>query len=118
VNVSATANDSIIWNNSVSIDGDDVSYGTSTFEMVNSCYSDTTGAVIGAGAFTATSCVTTDPLFVAGPSGSYYLNQSLSPAVDAGDDDADEYGMDTKTTDPSGTPDSGTVDLGYHYPLP
>jgi len=57
-----------------------------------------------------------DPLFVIGPIGDHYLDQSSSAAVDAGSDLAVNLGMDDYTTDPDpNNPDKGTVDIGYHY---
>ncbi len=63
--------------------------------------------------------ISEDPLFVEG----YYLSQTAagqgaqSPCVDAGDGDASEYRLDTYTTRTDQMPDSGIVDMGYHYPL-
>jgi len=65
-----------------------------------------------------------DPLFVSGPLGDYYLSQTEagqeedSPCVDTGSTTAIEAGMAGKTTRTDGTPDTGTVDMGYHYPIP
>jgi len=57
-----------------------------------------------------------DPLFVIGPIGDHYLDQSSSAAVDAGSDFAVNLGMHIYTTDPDpNNPDTGTVDIGYHY---
>ena len=61
-----------------------------------------------------------DPLFVTGPNGDYYLSQppgqgSDSPCVDAGSDTAANLGLDDKTTRTDNVPDSGQVDMGYHY---
>jgi len=53
-----------------------------------------------------------DPLFVSG----FYLNQASSPAVNAYTGiDAAQLFSDGETTDPLGTPDTGILDLGYHY---
>ncbi|ABC80766.1 hypothetical protein [Anaeromyxobacter dehalogenans] len=60
-----------------------------------------------------------DPLFTAGPRGSYYLSQlaagqaATSPAVDAGTGAASDLAGRTTRTD--GVPDAGAVDVGYHY---
>ena len=65
----------------------------------------------------------TDPLFVTGPLGDYYLSQitagqgSDSPCVDAGSDTATNLGMDTMSTNTIQLLDGGTVDMGYHYPV-
>jgi len=62
-----------------------------------------------------------DPLFVAGPKGFLYLSQIAagqltdSPCVDTGSDLANNLGMDIYWTRTDEVPDSGTVDMGYHY---
>jgi len=55
-----------------------------------------------------------DPLFEGGALGALYLNQA-SLAVDSGSASSASLGLDTYTTDPDNTPDSGQVDRGYHY---
>ncbi len=55
------------------------------------------------------------PHFVSGPLGDFYLEQSSSPAVDNGSALATSLLLDTYTTDKNNTPDSGQVDIGYHY---
>jgi len=55
-----------------------------------------------------------NPLFEAGPLGSFYLD-SDSPCVDKGSDPAENLGLDHKTTSLTSDPDSGIVDMGYHY---
>jgi len=63
-----------------------------------------------------------DPLFVAGPLGSYYLSQVASgqpfdsPCVDAGSDTARNLGLDVYTTRTDQVGDAGIVDMGLHYP--
>ncbi|GIW39870.1 MAG: hypothetical protein KatS3mg076_0447 [Candidatus Binatia bacterium] len=63
-----------------------------------------------------------DPLFVAEDTGDYRLRQRAtghpydSPAVDAGDTDPGTAGVAGRTTRVDGVPDSGPVDLGFHYP--
>jgi len=58
-----------------------------------------------------------DPLFIKG----YYLSQVAagqlvdSPAVNTGSDLASVFGMDIYTTRTDTVPDSGIVDMGYHY---
>ncbi|MGD8499366.1 MAG: right-handed parallel beta-helix repeat-containing protein, partial [Phycisphaerales bacterium] len=67
--------------------------------------------------------IETDPLFVTGPFGGYYLSQIApaghqaitSPAVNAGSDLASKLGLDTFTTGTKGTADENDVDMGYHY---
>jgi len=67
--------------------------------------------------------ISSDPLFVTGPSGSYYLSQTAagqgsdSPCVDAGSEPASSLGMDVYTTRTDNITDSGIVDIGYHYPV-
>ncbi|MFC1677591.1 hypothetical protein ACFL3G_11095, partial [Planctomycetota bacterium] len=58
-----------------------------------------------------------DPMFVSGELGDYYLDQVDSNAVDQGSVLASAVGMDIYTTDPdmSFVPDTGQVDIGYHY---
>jgi hypothetical protein len=62
-----------------------------------------------------------DPHFSLGPKGFYYLSQVAagqpveSPCVDAGSDLASNLGMDTYWTRTDEVPDSGIVDIGYHY---
>jgi len=79
----------------------------------------------------ASPVLTDDPLFAAGPAGDYLLAQTAagqpadSPALDAGSDLAtnictsggdETICLDTLTTRTDQGTDSGTVDLGYHYP--
>jgi len=65
-----------------------------------------------------------DPLFVMGPSGNFCLSQIAagqsqdSPCVDTGGDSATNVGLGEFSTRTDGVGDSGTVDMGYHYPLP
>ncbi len=40
-----------------------------------------------------------------------------SPAIDAGSGPASQFGLDEMTTRTDGTPDTGIVDIGYHYPI-
>lgn len=58
-----------------------------------------------------------DPQFVGG----FYLAQSANPSVDGGDDTfANVFTTSFAgpfTTDPAGTTDAGTVDIGYHHIL-
>ena len=58
----------------------------------------------------------TDPGFVTGPLGNYYLANS-SRAVDAGSTKAAEFGMSGATTRTDSEPDKGQVDMGYYYPM-
>ena len=62
-----------------------------------------------------------DPLWAMGPSGFRYLGQIASgqsadsPCVDAGSDLAANLGMDAHWTRTDEMPDSGIVDMGFHY---
>jgi parallel beta-helix repeat protein len=74
-----------------------------------------------------TGAVSLDPLLVAGPNGDYYLSQvaagqdSTSPGVDAGDTLLGEVPLNLDslvhawTTRTDSLPDSGLIDMGYHY---
>jgi hypothetical protein len=67
--------------------------------------------------------INADPMFVSGMLGDFYLsNRSAgqsrtSPAVDAGSDLAGNVGMARSTTRTDHVPDTGRVDMGYHYPF-
>ncbi|UCD84607.1 MAG: chitobiase/beta-hexosaminidase C-terminal domain-containing protein [Deltaproteobacteria bacterium] len=71
--------------------------------------------------YPGTGNIDADPQFVSGPNGDYYLSQTAagqgsdSPCVDAGSDTAVNLRMGNKTTRTDGVPDSGIVDMGYHY---
>ena len=57
-----------------------------------------------------------DPMFMTGPFGDFYLRPG-SPCIDAGSRSAAAAGLADRTTQADGTPDTGTVDMGYHYPI-
>jgi len=57
-----------------------------------------------------------DPMFVTGPLGEFYLHPD-SPCIDAGSQSAEDAGLSEMTTQADGMPDTGTVDMGYHYPM-
>ncbi len=64
--------------------------------------------------------ISQDPLFVTGPDGDYYLSHydtegEDSPCIDAGDRPSSDLGLDAYTTCTDRRPDTGTVDMGYHY---
>jgi len=73
------------------------------------------------GGFAGTNNIDSDPLFVTGAEGDYYLSQaasgqaSTSPCVDAGSDTAWGLDMDNFTTRTDHRIDEGVVDMGYHY---
>ncbi|MDD5348246.1 MAG: right-handed parallel beta-helix repeat-containing protein, partial [Candidatus Omnitrophica bacterium] len=62
-----------------------------------------------------------DPVFVAGPLGSYYLSQiaagqaATSPCVGTGCCPVSAMGLTSAITRIDGVGDEGTVDMGYHY---
>lgn len=76
------------------------------------------------GTVTLTDCIYTDPLFVAGPNGDYYLSQIASgqgadsPCLNTGSDTAVNLNMDERTTRTDETTDASTVDIGWHYAAP
>lgn len=115
--VAPTIVDSIIWGN----DGDQI-MGTSP----TITYSDVQGGYPGDGN------IDSDPLFVSGPNGYYYLSQSAtgqpteSPCVDSGSANAadicvdlpdDQVCVSDTWTRRDQLPDAGMVDMGCHYPL-
>jgi predicted outer membrane repeat protein len=77
-------------------------------------YSDIGGGSSGSGN------ISLDPVFRSGPMGAYYLTQdanTMSPAVNAGAGLSADYAQDGQTTDSALAPDTGLVDMGYHYPV-
>ena len=58
-----------------------------------------------------------DPIFVPGPFGDYYLDPS-SLCINAGSRMTVDADLSDRTTQADGTPDTGTVDMGFHYPIP
>ncbi|MBN1880359.1 right-handed parallel beta-helix repeat-containing protein, partial [bacterium] len=86
----------------------------SILELNYTCYeSAAASVVIGPGSFNA------DPMFAAGPDGDYYLSNtatgqaSTSPCVDTGNPSVSPSGSDSTRTDY--VPDTGIIDMGYHY---
>lgn len=65
--------------------------------------------------------ISADPLFVRGRDGAFYLSQTSagqsanSPALDAGTAPASDLGLDVRTTAVHDLPDTGMVDMGFHY---
>jgi predicted outer membrane repeat protein len=74
------------------------------------------------GVYGGTDSAAQDPLFVAGPLGDYYLAQvaagqaKTSPCCDAGAALPQGTDFAGRTTRTDSVPDSGRVDIGYHYP--
>ena len=98
-------------------DGGDEFYDYANPSSINTItYSDIQGGASGTGN------INTNPLFVDGPDGDYYLSQiaagqtSNSPCVNAGSDTVASLGMDLFTTRTDKKADEGIVDMGYHYP--
>ena len=122
--MNATLNNTIVWGNSANFDGNQIYHQNSgtTVTLSYCSYGDAADDVAGSGTFSPSNCMTpASPLFVTGPKGDYYLSQvasgqvSDSPCVNAGSDTAANLGLDTKTTRTDQVPDSGQVDIGYHY---
>ncbi|MDD5064685.1 MAG: hypothetical protein PHQ35_08025 [Phycisphaerae bacterium] len=96
----------IVWGN-----GDDDLYGCAA---TYSCISDTGDS--------GTGVIHSDPCFVTGPGGDYYLSQIEagqsfdSPCVDSGSDTAENSGLGEFTTRTDEAGDRDIVDMGYHYP--
>ena len=67
--------------------------------------------------------INADPLFVTGLLGNYYLSHITagqaedSPCIDSGSDTAENLELNNRTTRTDQVPDSGIVDMGYHYPI-
>lgn len=75
------------------------------------------------GCLTGLNDISQDPLFVHGSGGLYYLSQTAagqsqnSPCIDAGSDTALNLGLaQNYTTRTDERPETGQVDMGYHYP--
>jgi hypothetical protein len=138
--------DSIFWNNNA-VEGDEIAVGTG-FEFdprpatLTVTYSDVKGGWTGVQVDQGCTLypnnrddwdkvnIDTNPLFVTGPLGGYYLSQTDansdsypgqdtdSPCVDAGSGLASHLGMNRYTTRTDEVSDRSIVDMGYHYPLP
>ncbi len=87
---------SILWNNGVDVTG------TVFLAYCDSENADLTGMP---------GCFSSNPLFVAG----FRLHET-SPCVDAGGQSAQVLGLHRMSTRLDGRPDTGMVDLGFHYP--
>jgi hypothetical protein len=105
---------SIIWDNNSTRGEDEID--TTSFEGdATISYSDVRGGWPGIGN------IDTDPCFVGGPVGDYYLSQIAagqtidSPCVNAGSGTATKLGMDIFTTRTDQVGDAGIVDMGYHF---
>jgi len=122
-----TITDSIMWGDS-SPSGAEIALGTDVNpSTLTVSYSDIQGGQAGASVMDrctltwGTGNIDTNPLFITGPDGDYYLSQISagqgvnSPCIDAGSATAASLGMGGKTTKTNRVIDSGTVDMGYHY---
>ncbi len=92
---------SIVWENAF---GELIEDGGT----IQATFSDISGGFPGEGNLNG------NPLFEVGPLGGFYLD-SDSPCVDSGNDTAANVGLNEKTTRRTSEPDSGTVDIGFHY---
>jgi hypothetical protein len=120
---------SIFWDNNA-LQGPQIAVGTT----VNPAYVKVTYSDIEGGAadvyhapFTilewdVATNINTDPRFVSGPGGNFYLSQIAagqdvtSSCVNAGSGLASTLGFTHRTTRTDEVPDSSIVDMGYHYP--
>ena len=90
--------DCILWDKGTCLSGVSVN-------MIGNC-------VVRDGQFNGTNgCFNSNPLFVS----SYFLSTD-SLCVNAGSRSAAVAGLDTFTTSTNGQPDSGLVDIGFHFP--
>ena len=95
----AAIHDCIFWKNGVDL-----------ADHYSATYSFFASLLQGEGNFTGT------PGFTPGPFGDFYLDPG-SVCIDAGSRTAEAAGLADRTTRANDTPDTGQVDLGYHYPL-
>jgi hypothetical protein len=106
----------ILWSNTASMGNSQIHDASGASTGVTYCDIDQAG-YDGAGLFNLRS----DPLFVTGPRGDYYLSQtaagqgSNSPCIDVGSDTAISLLLDTMTTRIDNALDADQVDLGFHY---
>jgi hypothetical protein len=125
----ATVTDSIFRSNT-SPNGNQISLRNSTNpSTVTISYSDVQnlqgGAYIDAGCIFnwGSGNIGTDPLFVAGLLGNYYLSQVAagqgtdSPCLNTGSSFAESAGLDVLSTRTDHGYDTGAVDMGYHYSI-
>lgn len=112
----------ILWSNTAATSGHQIYIGTGPdLTLMYSCYSNSTNDIAGPGAITPTDYINSDPLFVTGPKGDYYLSQIAagqgtdSPCLDAGTDHSINQDWSDKTTRIDAELDSGQIDMGYHY---
>ncbi len=133
---SADVNNSIFWDNN-SLSGPEIYIGTDTNHeptcgSVTVTFSDIQGGQ--AGVYVGnigSSCPFTwgagnmniDPQFVSASGEDFHLKSIAagqtvnSPCIDAGGNPAQLDGLFKYSTSTLGTPDTGVVDIGYHYPI-
>ena len=108
--------DCILWGDSAAMSGNEIYIFVTGTPTVS--YS------VVQGGYTGTMNLNIDPQWVTGSLGDYYLSQTAagqsqtSVCVNWGSDEAEDLGMDSRTTRTDDVADSDYVDLGYHYPLP
>ncbi|MBN2209464.1 MAG: right-handed parallel beta-helix repeat-containing protein [Candidatus Coatesbacteria bacterium] len=107
--------DSILWGN-----GDEVLLsGESSLAMNYSCIE---GGVSHLPVSGGEGVIDLDPCFAATSNGDYFLSSiqagqpQQSPCIDAGSTASEARNLAKLTTRTDGEPDSGVVDMGYHYP--
>jgi len=59
--------------------------------------------------------ISADPVFVNSGNGDYFLDQDISPCIDAGSQTAFNAGLNNYTTSSELVLDGDQVDIGYHY---
>ena len=110
-----TVLNSILWNGGDEVFQDDGATITVTYSCVQDTDPDDLSVYPGVGN------IDDDPLFATGTRGDYYLSQVIagqasdSPCLDSGNDTALNLGYWDVTTRTDDLPDTGAVDMGYHY---
>jgi hypothetical protein len=112
----------ILWGNAGSLVDEEIEIGASAVPSITFCDIDQDGyGLIPGGESDANGNMRLEPLFTKGPHGQFYLSQTgagqleQSPCVDAGGNTSVFYGLASRTTRTDGSPDTGTVDIGFHY---
>lgn len=109
-NAYGSVKDSIITNNVIGIRNQGTGTVTATYNNVwNNSNTNYQGVTAGEGS------ISQNPSYATGRLGSYYLSPS-SPCVDKGSASAASIGLDKRTTRTDEQWDTGTLDMGYHYP--
>lgn len=108
-NSTGSVKDSILTNNQDGIYNYGAGTVTATYNNLWNNDTNYNGVTPGAGS------ISQNPQFVTGRLGAYYLSPT-SPSVDKGSTYAVALGLSNKTTRTDEKWDTGTVDMGYHYP--